>query len=516
MAKYQTKYNPYQIVKMFEEEIDDGTDVYFMQVASSWGQLFTQKQWLKFEQWQKNNSDEGLKQNNPKYLDEWGQHSWKKHFITYLISQNKYFVFPRLSLSTNCEEEGTNSKTKNIFHVPLQTSLKDYLFCPFNESNTKYDAWFELSKRCLNKLNKDLSQYDYEVDLYGTKDAQRSKHEFILTSKSGTEAIMSFASEVFPLETNVALKINGTDIGLFPKNLVLNSPPKHPLKYLLRETNNFHQTRFSVYIIVEQWNKTDFDLSIDSVQSQGSDFAKIFILTQPFFLQQINQAIFYLESETEVLVIDQNKTWIEVFLESTQKEHESIVTWLYPGSILSPKSFGEIENVFNSYKNIVWLRAMNQLEESSQELDLMNTRPFRLVASEAYSLFKQNKLVFSFELNFVRSNCFKEILIQKVSSPIELFFHLIKQYQMHLLVAKLGKTSSLNMMKLHEGENDNLQLDNLGLAKHENILDAFLNYLSKSKFIQFKFSKWLYTSKKNYPDVLRYDEINKTYFFSKF
>ena len=108
--------------------IDDGSDVYFMQVASSWGQAWTKEQWTAFRNWFKQNPELPINNTIPDYIKRWGKNSWKKHFIHYLVDTNKYFVFPRLSLTTNCEEEGTNSSTKNTFQVPLQLSECKYLF----------------------------------------------------------------------------------------------------------------------------------------------------------------------------------------------------------------------------------------------------------------------------------------------------------------------------------------------------------------------------------------------------
>ncbi|MBI3519116.1 MAG: hypothetical protein HY062_07130, partial [Bacteroidetes bacterium] len=120
--------------------IDDNSDVYFMQVASSWGQLFTKQHWSDFKQWFFINPELTDNIYIPEYLHQWGKHSWKKHFINYLISQNKFFVFPTLSLTTNCEEKGTNSSTKNVFHVPVQSHRKKYNFNSFDQSQNKYDA----------------------------------------------------------------------------------------------------------------------------------------------------------------------------------------------------------------------------------------------------------------------------------------------------------------------------------------------------------------------------------------
>ena len=123
----------------------DGFDTYFIQTASSWGQAWSKKQWLSFKQWYNHNktwdnSDERL----PLDVLNWPETSWKKYYIKYLVATNKYFVFPRVSLTTNFGDPGTNNGYKNNLHqVNLLIGDKKWHFASL-ELGIKYDVQFEV------------------------------------------------------------------------------------------------------------------------------------------------------------------------------------------------------------------------------------------------------------------------------------------------------------------------------------------------------------------------------------
>ena len=99
--------------------VDDGTDVYFMQVASSWGQAWTDSQWKAFTKWFEKHPEMTKDELPPSYLLQWHENSWKKHFVRYLHHNDKFFVFPRHSFTTNFEEPGATASTKGLFQDPL-------------------------------------------------------------------------------------------------------------------------------------------------------------------------------------------------------------------------------------------------------------------------------------------------------------------------------------------------------------------------------------------------------------
>ncbi|MBK8659428.1 MAG: glycosyltransferase family 2 protein [Bacteroidetes bacterium] len=102
--------------------IDDGFDIHFIQLPSSWGQMFSASHWKPFKAWLQENGEHNYTSKLPIYLaNNWTKGSWKKHFVDYMINRGMYFVYPNTAVSTNYGEEGTNSVHKGVFQVPLLT-----------------------------------------------------------------------------------------------------------------------------------------------------------------------------------------------------------------------------------------------------------------------------------------------------------------------------------------------------------------------------------------------------------
>lgn len=123
----------------------DGYDTYFIQTASSWGQAWNKKQWQGFKRWYKNNEIWDDKDSRlPADVLNWPETSWKKYFIKYLVETDKYFVFPRISLSTNCGDAGTNNSYKNTLHqVNFLIGAKKWDFAP-RDKGILYNAFFNV------------------------------------------------------------------------------------------------------------------------------------------------------------------------------------------------------------------------------------------------------------------------------------------------------------------------------------------------------------------------------------
>lgn len=97
----------------------NGLDAYLMQFPSSWGQAWTVGQWQGFETWLGNHPNPDFNK-LPAFIQRWGKHSWKKLFAQYLITTDKYFVYPKVSFSTNKGYAGTHfAQNLTLFDVPL-------------------------------------------------------------------------------------------------------------------------------------------------------------------------------------------------------------------------------------------------------------------------------------------------------------------------------------------------------------------------------------------------------------
>ena len=95
----------------------DGHENYYLQNPSSVGQAWSREQWNGFRSWYdtKLKVDASLNEKLPDNLPihprvaNWPESSWLKFFIWYMVEQQKYFLFPRVSYSTNHHDVGTHA-----------------------------------------------------------------------------------------------------------------------------------------------------------------------------------------------------------------------------------------------------------------------------------------------------------------------------------------------------------------------------------------------------------------------
>lgn len=187
------------------------SDVYLMQCAQSWGQVWMKKQWFAFKEWYSNNSEEfGELPHLPKAICNWPKSSWLKHHIRYCIEENKYFVYPYISLSTNNADAGTHYSNKTtLFQSQLLFGEKKF----FNINPTiYYDGFFE---------NDFLSNYfksgkdDICIDFYGEKGNKLNKRYWLTRKKKSYKIISSYSLSYKPYEFNIINNVKGQEVFLY-------------------------------------------------------------------------------------------------------------------------------------------------------------------------------------------------------------------------------------------------------------------------------------------------------------
>ncbi len=211
--------------------LDDGYDNYYLQFASSWGQAYTEKMWSGFRSWLKVMDGKDISGiNMPENVSGWSEKSWLKYNIRYLIDKDMYFLYPRVSHTTNFYEAGEHSKEQlSDLQVPLQYGRKEgYRFSRIEGSRAVYDAFFEnisLTKT-VNWLNCAENE-DCIIDLYGSKKIDNTRNEKrALSSQSlGYSVIKSFGRVLRPIEANIISEISGKDFFLYDLERT-GTPPK--------------------------------------------------------------------------------------------------------------------------------------------------------------------------------------------------------------------------------------------------------------------------------------------------
>jgi hypothetical protein len=189
-----------------------GSDVYFMQWASSRGMIWTRKQWKLFQDWYEN-------PNRPKFTDirmpdeakSWPQSSWKKEFLGYLVDTNRYCAYPYFSYSSCYGDQGENCTPSDYptTQVPLSFNVyPNHFFVEFSRTWVCYDSYFQPTPEYVCKLNPDFSQFEFSVDLNGNKPICSLETPFVLTCRCVRMSVLSFGRNVLPAELNVTVNSN--------------------------------------------------------------------------------------------------------------------------------------------------------------------------------------------------------------------------------------------------------------------------------------------------------------------
>lgn len=198
--------------------VKDGSSVFFTQGPCSWGQVWTWEQWQKFRTWWDQKTGFSAEDQIPEGIKSWGDRAWDNHFNKYLMETNRYFVFPHEGYSTNFTEDGTHfSGGSNFYQCVLQMGQVPLQFKSLDESLARYDTYFELKPEVINQFVPELQQYDYIVDLYGTKQLNIFEETYVLTLREVDNPIMTFGAEMKPFEMNLLLNRTGTGINLVNK-----------------------------------------------------------------------------------------------------------------------------------------------------------------------------------------------------------------------------------------------------------------------------------------------------------
>lgn len=211
-SHHWSEYNSRPFVPM-----KNNYDVYFMQFAQSWGQIWMKKQWQLFKEWYDKNSDNDVSHPTiPRNVSNWPKTSWLKYHIKYCVENDKYFVYPYTSLCTNFTDIGNhNDSITTTYQVPMSYgSFKNYHFCHFTRDNdiVSYDSYFE--REGLGKhLN--LDDNNVCVDLYGGKHRALYKKYLLTMEKHPFRIINSYALSLRPHEMNIIYGVPGDEIFLY-------------------------------------------------------------------------------------------------------------------------------------------------------------------------------------------------------------------------------------------------------------------------------------------------------------
>lgn len=206
------------------QPLPEPTDACFMQYACSWGQVWSREGWAAFRRWLADHEADPPHAGIPRNVTQWSDHSWLKHHVRYCLETGRFFVYPRVSLTTNFSDRGQhNEGQENGYQVPLQEAHEvPYRFPDLDRSLAVYDAFFE-SMRLHGALG--LEARDLCVDLYGMKGPRPGVRHWLSLESAPFKVVRSFDLAFRPHEASVLHGVPGEVIRLYDTAEAAPPPP---------------------------------------------------------------------------------------------------------------------------------------------------------------------------------------------------------------------------------------------------------------------------------------------------
>ncbi|MDB5281639.1 MAG: hypothetical protein JWO06_714, partial [Bacteroidota bacterium] len=509
----------------------DGYDNYFIQLASSWGQIFFSESWGAFRDWLKMNDKETLPGYLPQYLQQWSASSWKKHLNHFLVAQDLYFVFPRVGLSTNFGEPGVNTDRRGLFQTQLLEGEKQYRFSSLTESKAVYDAWFEMAPEVLNRLNPLFAGYKYDVDLHRTKQLAQISSEFLLSSKKCSKALFSFANDMQSAEENVIHNVGGTYYSFSAKqNFEQNGDTDVADHYVgLSSIRDIAFHTFITNIETTERKRADdritamgaeigakmktfvddfhfnmqypkFQISIiyqDDVEKLKASVGSVF--NQHYPSQQFSLSVFYTGNDLPAENNFPNTEWVsytgatdfaDIFSSTMNRDDTTYNVVISAGDVFLREAFLSVNKIFQKYPDINWLTGSNASGLASQR---WNSRIFELSLKK----YSDRKIIPA--NTFWKRYLWDTAALEVSNTELDNFYN--------KLWATFFKKERLFTCLTNFSSNRAL---GTGLLE-----DSLVNKLYESFYLNdVAYLRSIYKEKNQLPDVLRFDSKSRTYFLS--
>ncbi|OFZ55676.1 MAG: hypothetical protein A3D92_14620 [Bacteroidetes bacterium RIFCSPHIGHO2_02_FULL_44_7] len=493
------------------QAISDSSDVYFMQFASSWGQAWTREQWRQFKMWNSNRREDQLTC-LPEYVQYWGEHSWKKYFIAYLIEQDKYFVFPQQSYSSNFDDPGTNASQSGLYQVNMDGSKDAWKFQTFRQSKSIYDVYFEIKAHALNQHVDFLADYEYEVDLYGVKPLLSSRTPFFLTSRNGRNPLLSFSGDMRPLLNNVVFSIAGQDVGLYAKENVGAAKLDPSIFFPTMSLDTFRCrlqeiVHVSIIIPILELNAEQLQRTLRSIPKNNGR-TECLLVCRTALYSELKTVVKGCTQNLRLYPIDgsDEATLIKTGLEAGRNE---IQTWVRQGTVFSQDVFLQLPKIFNVFRQISWISGIDEVPDQSR-YDQLNTAAYRWNASMAVRYAERSSNV-STELMFWRKSVFSKYSNPAQISPVQnMFYAFLLLEPLHVVAYHFGAKKSIPKT------NSRVDFDGPILEKNaffKQILSRILYRFFRKNSSPFRL---FFVETEHLPDVLRYDSVNENFYLTRY
>jgi hypothetical protein len=500
------------------EPIHDGTDVHFIQVASSWGQSWSSDQWSKFKTWLIDNPN-GKSELLPTYIQNWGNKSWKRLFISYLIDTDRYFVFPNTAYSSNFEEDGTHASDKGLFQVNMHVGITDPRFESLEDSNSIHDAYFELLPKCVKNLYPSLSSVDFEVDMYGEKPVEGNS-EYVLTSKRSKKAISSYASRMRPLLQNVLNEIEGEDIVLCRReDLTLTEKNRFLMLHassmeLDQFTKVIKQKREQVSLIIPVLDdQVDaFKTTLNSLKSDHFCDVSLLIVCSEETADRIDERTKHAPLRIEIVIcpIQNVDDLLRIGIANCVTDY---CGWAQPGMLIDLNRLESVSKIFQRMSLVQIVHGVEEdiVEESYAKL---NTSKGRWTTARANSNQSEATKIRT-EFVFWRKSLLTKEVISKIGSA-NLFVELLKLNPIYLAALKLGDLAGVNPSEVLSTEDVSEILSGPEYQPKGGVTAIFRPIFQFWFNLNVPFFRLFYKESEQLPLVIRYDFKNDSFYLDNY
>lgn len=191
--------------------LKEDSDVFMMQNAQSWGQVWMREAWNEFKVWYDENSGEfGMMPHLPSSICGWSNKSWLKYHTRYCIEKDKYFIYPYISYTSCFSDVGEHVKDSTpLFQTPM--SLEIEIRSHFHPT-VKYDTYFE-NQRIYEWLG--MSHDELCIDYYGDSGNRKACRYWLSRLLLPFKVVKSFGLQLRPYELNIRYSVAGNDLFLY-------------------------------------------------------------------------------------------------------------------------------------------------------------------------------------------------------------------------------------------------------------------------------------------------------------
>lgn len=190
----------------------NGADVYLHQDVCTWGECITYSMWNPFRQWLETNGDRTYEEiEMPSEIKQWSR-AWSKYYYAYMMEQNKTFITPYISYTTNFSDSGEHGNSTNVAQVPIQWGERREYSMPSSEHLVAYDAYYN-NVALYAALG--LRPEELTLDLYGNNDLYLSRRYVLTTRVLPFKIEKEFNLSFYPIEVNVLQNVAGQGIRLY-------------------------------------------------------------------------------------------------------------------------------------------------------------------------------------------------------------------------------------------------------------------------------------------------------------